>query len=204
MSVTQNRRLIPATNAAWRLALRAVRQPTILRDDYLDWLLLVNAGMQHPGNLLLFDLAVRTAPDAPMLEIGSFCGLSVNIVQYLKRKHNRTSPLFSCDKWIFEGAETPLPSAALVSHADIRDYVMQSFVRSVRRFNGEDLPFTIEATSDEFFQQWSGNAEVQDVFARDVSLGGPLGFCFVDGNHSEEYALRSSLKMKVLVGCSQK
>jgi predicted O-methyltransferase YrrM len=176
--------------AAWRLALRAVHRPTVLQDDYVEWLMLANAGMQHPGNLYLFDLAIRTAPDAPMLEIGSFCGLSTNIIQYFKRKHSRTVPLFTCDRWIFEGAENPLPPSASVSHGDIRDYVMESFERSVHRFNNGDLPFTIEATSDEFFQQWKRGDEVPDIFGRDVSLGGPLGFCFIDGNHSEAYALR--------------
>jgi predicted O-methyltransferase YrrM len=139
---------------------------------------------------VLFDLAIRTAPNAPMLEIGSFCGLSTNIIQYFKQKHDRTLPLFTCDKWIFEGSETPLPSSAPVSHAEIRDYVRESFERSMHLFSGGDLPFTIEATSDEFFSHWQHGDKVPDIFRRDVLLGGPLGFCFIDGNHSEAYALR--------------
>jgi hypothetical protein len=182
--------MIGVVTAAWRLALRATRRPTVLQDDYVDWLMLANAGMQHPGNIYLFDLAISTAPDAPMLEIGSFCGLSTNIIQYFKRKHDRTVPFFTCDKWIFEGAENSLPQSASVSHADIRNYVIESFGRSVRQFNDEDLPFTIEATSDEFFPRWEQGDKVSDVFGRDVLLGGPLGFCFIDGNHSEAYVLR--------------
>jgi Methyltransferase domain len=161
-----------------------------MRDDYLDWLLLVNAGMQHPGNLHLFNEGIRLAPELPMLEIGSFCGLSTNIIQYLKRTHGRSMPLFTSDKWFFEGAENPLPEHAPVRHQEIREYVVETFERSVRRFCGEDLPFAIEATADEFFADWDTGRAVTDLFGRPVTLGGPLGFCYIDGNHTEEYATR--------------
>ena len=159
-------------------------------DTFIEWLLFTNAGMQHRCNVNLFDFAIRIAPGAPMLEIGSFCGLSTNIIQYLKRKHGRGEPLFTCDAWIFEGYGAPLPAAASVSHDEIREFVRSSFERSMRHFNGEDLPHTIEATSDEFFARWSEHAQADDVFGRSVRLGGPLSFCFVDGNHTEEYAQR--------------
>jgi Methyltransferase domain len=174
----------------WRLARRALRPPDRLPDGYLDWLMLVNAGMQHPGNLRLFDLAVAAAPQAPMLEIGSFCGLSANIISYLKRVHGRQLPLFTCDSWRFEGADRTLPPTAPVGHAEIRAHVIESFRSNVRRFSADDLPFTIEASSDEFFEAWGGRRDVTDVFGRHVVLGGDLGFCFIDGNHGEEQALR--------------
>jgi hypothetical protein len=187
---TRVARVIGSARTAQRLIRQAVRRPIVLHDAYIDWLMLANAGMQDPGNLYLFDLAIRNAPEAPMLEIGSFCGLSTNIVQYLKRKHGRTVPLFSCDKWIFEGSADPLPATAGASHDDIRKYVMECFARSVRTFSSSDLPFSIEATSDEFFRKWETRTQVSDVFGRSVALGGPLGFCFIDGNHTEDYASR--------------
>lgn len=187
---TYAKRAMRLASTSHRLLLRVAQRPTLLEDDYIEWLLLVNAGMQHPGNPYLFDLAIRLAPEAPMLEIGSFCGLSTNIIQYLKEKHRRSVPLFTCDKWIFEGSETPLPDRAPVSHNDIREYVMESFDRSIRRFSPDDLPFTVEATSDEFFDGWDTDSKATDVFGREASLGGPLGFCFIDGNHTEEYAAR--------------
>jgi hypothetical protein len=182
-------RIVGSAVTARNLARQVVRRPIVLHDDYIEWLYLANAGMQDPGNLHLFDLAIRSAPQAPMLEIGSFCGLSTNIIQYLKRKHGRDDPLFTCDKWIFEHSDEPLPPAAAASRDDIRTYVMSCFERSVRTFS-TDLPFTIEATSDEFFAQWETGAQASDVFGRSVGLGGPLGFCFIDGNHTEEYASR--------------
>jgi methyltransferase family protein len=50
--------------------------------------------------------------------------------------------------------------------------------------------FTVEATSDEFFPQWASGNQVIDIFGRKALLGGPLGFCFIDGNHTEEFAQR--------------
>jgi predicted O-methyltransferase YrrM len=175
-------------STARKLALTALHRPTILHDDYIEWLSLVNAGMQHRGNFHLFDLAIRTAPEAPMVEIGSFCGLSTNIIQYIKRKHGRTMRLYTCDKWIFEGSENALPAAAGLSHDDLHAYVKQAFQQSVTALSPGDLPYTIEATADEFFDAWAKADHVDDVFGRGVELGGPIGFCFIDGNHTEEYA----------------
>jgi predicted O-methyltransferase YrrM len=181
--------LLHLIRVARGLARDAIHRPIDFEDEYVEWLLLVNAGMQRRGNIHLFDLAIRTAPEAPFLEIGSFAGLSANITQHLKRKHGRREPLFTCDKWIFEGADE-LPADAPVSAEELRAYVRKSFERSVRLFNGADLPFTIEATSDEFFVAWREGARVEDVFGRLAELGGPLGFCFIDGNHQEEFVQR--------------
>lgn len=185
----RNGDLLRLMRRARGLARDAIHRPTDFEDEYVDWLLLVNAGMQRRGNIHLFDLAIRTAPEASFLEIGSFAGLSANIIQHLKRKHGRREPLFTCDKWIFEG-DADLPIDAPVSAEDLRAYVRESFKRSVRRFNDGDLPFTVEATSDEFFLAWRKRARVEDVFGRTEELGGPLGFCFVDGNHQEEFVQR--------------
>jgi hypothetical protein len=177
-------------SSARKLALMALNKPTILEDPYIAWLQLAQAGMQHPGNFALFDRALQAAPKGlPMLEIGSFAGLSTTIIQYLKRKHGRTEPLYTCDKWIFEGSENPLPGAAGVDHDQLRAYVMATYRRNVEALSPGDLPFTVEATSDEFFKMWSAKATTEDVFGRDVELpGGDFGFAFIDGNHTYPFA----------------
>ena len=172
------------------LLARVLRPPAKLEDEYLDWLMLANAGMQVPGNLHLFDLAIAAAPPAPMLEIGSFCGLSTNIIGYLKAKHGRDEPLFSCDRWCFEGADKPLPTAAPVTREQLRDFVIASFEHAVRTFSPAALPFAVELSSDEFFELWRARGHARDRFGREVRLGGELGFAFIDGNHTYEYAMR--------------
>ncbi len=57
-------------------------------DAYIKWLCIANAGMLERGNLYLIDLAMKQLPSAaPVLEIGSFCGLSTNVLTHYKRKY---------------------------------------------------------------------------------------------------------------------
>lgn len=175
-----------------RLTGRAAPQPRVW-SEYLSWLTFANAGMLTRGNVWCIDHAIRNLPGAaPIIEIGSFCGLSTNIIGYLKEKHGVKNPLITCDKWLFEGAESGgmLGDSPSVSHADYRQFVKDTYMRNVRTFSRNDLPYTVEMFSDEFFGNWASGQKLQDVFGREVSLGGPIGFCYIDGNHSYEFAKR--------------
>ena len=70
---------------------------------------------------------------------------------------------------------------------------METFRRNVRLFSGESFPHTVEALSDDFFDMWRARQSTTDVFERTVQLGGPLGFCYIDGNHTYEFAKRDFL-----------
>jgi hypothetical protein len=161
--------------------------------EYLSWLSYANAGMLARGNVDCIDYAMRHLPsDAPLLEIGSFCGLSTNVITYLKRKHHATNRLVTCDKWIFEGAETGgrLADCDWVDHPQYKAFVKDTFMRNVNLFSAPDLPYTVELFSDEFFQAWDAKQVRSDVFGRELPLGGPLAFCFIDGNHTYDFARR--------------
>lgn len=169
---------------------RGVLSPPIdVSDEYTRWLTFANAGMLHRGNLYCFRHAIANLPSkAPVLEIGSFCGLSTNAIGYYLQRAGADNALFTCDRWEFEGADGTV-GATGISHGDYRTFVRDSFLRNVRMFSAA-LPHTVELASDEFFAAWRSAAEVVDVFDRPVVLGGPLSFCYIDGNHSYEYAKR--------------
>jgi hypothetical protein len=57
----------------------------------------------------------------------------------------------------------------------------------------DDLPFTFEKTADEFFDAWKDQETCADVLGRSCTLGGTLSFCYIDGNHTYEYAKRDFL-----------
>ena len=165
--------------------------PIDITDDYVKWLCFANAGMFDRGNLYLIDYALsRIRSSSPFLEIGSFCGLSANLIAHYKRKHSLANTLFTCDKWDFErpSSESQHIPGSDVSFVEYRQLVRDSFLRNARAFSSDDLPFTIEVFSQEFFDLWRQNASAPDVFERTAMLGGPLSFCYVDGNHSYDGA----------------
>jgi SAM-dependent methyltransferase len=163
-----------------------------ISDEYVNWVYFANAGMLDRGNLYALDYALDHLPSqAPILEIGSFCGLSTNLITYYKQRHSVTNPLITCDKWEFENvsADGRLGNST-IQHVDYRHLVRESYLRNVRLFSGHDLPRTVEMTSDEFFAAWKQASPTTDVFGAPLQLGGPLSFCYIDGNHSYEYARR--------------
>ena len=176
-----------------------------IEDEFITWLKYINPGGLHPGNILCFEHAIKNLPnDAPIVEIGTFAGLSTNIFSYFKWRHHKHNPLITCDRWIFEfepfmrlghqealEAMKVLPVAGTpISHAQYREFVKESYLRNVRMFTWESLPHTIELFSDEFFAEWGKQSLVPDVFGRVVKLGGEISFGYIDGNHSYDFTKR--------------
>lgn len=147
--------------------------------------------MLDRGNLYLIDYALsRLRSSSPFLEIGSFCGLSANLIAHYKRKHGLADKLFTCDKWEFENTDEDRVhvGGSRVLFSGYKNFVRDSFLRNTRTVSGDNLPFTVEVCSDEFFSLWRESKTVHDVFGRSIALGGPISFCYVDGNHSYESA----------------
>lgn len=169
---------------------RGVVNPVVyLSDDYTERLCGANAGWLEHGNLYCFDYAVRNLPsDAPMVEIGSFCGLSTNLLTYYKRLHSARNRLFNCDKWVWN--DTGNIGRSAVTFEEYLAFAKETYERNVRMFSGPDLPHTIEEFSADFFARWRAGEEATDLFGRRVRLGGPIAFCFIDGNHAYEFVRR--------------
>lgn len=165
--------------------------------EYLTWLTFAVPGGLAKGNAWCMDYAIRrlpeVAPDAAIVEIGSSCGLSANAMTYIKNRRGVANRLVTCDPWTFEGGPAVgemLGDSPEVRSAAYREFMKENYVRNTRFFSAHDLPFTVEMTSDEFFVAWSNNEGATDVFGREAALGGAIGFCYIDGNHTYEFALR--------------
>jgi len=161
-------------------------------DEYIAWLTLANAGMLTKGNVYSMRYAIENLPSTnPVLEIGSFCGLSTNVISYLLAVHKKENKIINCDKWLFEGAEDGgNVGNSHISHDQYREYVKSSYMRNVELFSQQNKPYTIEEISDDFFALWQKSEEVCDVFGRKIELGGKISFCYIDGNHTYEFARR--------------
>jgi Methyltransferase domain len=162
-------------------------------NEFLAWVRFAVPGMLEQGNIDAMESAVANMPPGkPILEIGSFCGLSTIVLSYLLEKHSKTTPIYTCDRWEFEGQQlgTPLGDSPSVTHDVYRAYVRSTFLRGMQTFAANRLPYTIECFSDEFFHRWFENEKTVDVFDRSVTLGGEISFCYIDGNHMYEFAKR--------------
>jgi len=170
--------------------LRSVANPVVdISNEYTEALVGANAGWLERGNLYCLDYAVRNLPDdSPMVEIGSFCGLSTNLLAYYKGVHAAKNKLFNCDKW--QWGNTGRVGDSPFTYGEYLAFVRETYMHNVRMFSRADLPHTIEQFSADFFGMWRRGEEATDVFGRAVRLGGPISFCFIDGNHAYEYARR--------------
>jgi predicted O-methyltransferase YrrM len=165
-----------------------------ITDDYIIALSIANsgAGMLPKENLYCLDYAIKNLPtNDPVLEIGSFAGLSTNAIIYYLNKNKQTNNFFTCDKWDFEDKDQYNRIFALnTTYENYRQFIKESFIRNLQFFSGNRLPHTIEFFSDEFFDAWKKQTELLDVFGRRVKLGGRISFAYIDGNHQYEFVKR--------------
>lgn len=161
-------------------------------NKFLRWVHFAVPGMLEQGNIDAMEYAVANMPPGnPILEIGSFSGLSTVVLSYLLEKRSMTIPFYTCDKWEFEGQRlgTFLGDSPSVTHDVYQAYVKNTFLRTMDTFTSKP-PYTVECFSDEFFRRWFENEKTVDVFDRSVTLGGKISFCYIDGNHTYEFAKR--------------
>lgn len=159
-------------------------------DEFLVWMRYINPGMLSQGNIELFAHCIENLPNgAPVVEIGSFAGLSLNHIIYFLRRSRRANPVFSVDAWgTYEAGNIPNSEVPFDKY---RDHVVETFKRNVVLFSGTDrLPHHIELTSDAFFRAWHAGEERTDYFGRRISLGGPISFAYIDGDHTYEQSMK--------------
>ncbi|MFX0136845.1 MAG: class I SAM-dependent methyltransferase [Candidatus Hodarchaeota archaeon] len=146
----------------------------------------------NPGNLYCFNYAIGHLPsEAPIIEIGSFCGLSTNMLTYYKERNKVHNPLITCDKWEYNVTkDKKMIGKSSISFLKYGKFIKETYIRSIRLFSRYDLPYTIELLSNDFFKAWRNSEEVQDVLNRPIKLGGPISFCYIDGSHLYDYVKR--------------
>jgi hypothetical protein len=153
-----------------------------ISNEFTEWLCSANAGWLNRGNLLGFEIGVRELPvDTAIVEIGSYLGLSTNLIAYYKRQHSRQERMVTCDCW-----RPYVPKDALPNPSAFSAFTRQTYIQNIQMFSSQDLPWTIEATSDVFFESWRRKLKARDVLGRPIALGGPIGFCYIDALHSYE------------------
>ena len=161
----------------------AARHKPMAEDSFLTWLRFIVPGWLQKGNVELFEYCFANLPSAaPVVEIGSFAGLSVNTIIHLLKRQGRSNPVFSVDDWNFNSPDA-YPGDSTVSVEEYKRLVIETFRRNVSTFSRGNLPYHIVANSDRFFAEWAAGSSKTDFFSREVVLGGPISFAYIDGDH---------------------
>lgn len=123
--------------------------------------LVIGEGMLNEGNIGLMDFAIQHLPaEGSMLEIGSYGGLSTNLMIYLKNKYRKFHPFFTCDAWIYEGYNDHLQEVADVFidgrpdvlRSDYSVYMKTAFIHATKLLSPQNLPFSFHQYSNIFFK----------------------------------------------------
>lgn len=178
-----------------RKLIKRLKPVETLSDPFIKRLrsLVIGEGMLKEGNIWLMDTAIQQMPEnGNVIEVGSYGGLSSNLLIYLMDKHKRNNPFFTCDAWIYEGYTDHLKEVA-EDHIDARPdvlrssysaYMKQAFIQSTTLLSAHRLPYAFHMYSDTFFQAWEEGKTETDIFGRTQQLGGDIAFAYIDGGHS--------------------
>jgi hypothetical protein len=159
----------------------------LVSDEYVDHIRFIIGGWLLSGNIEAFEFALNEMPEGgAIIEVGSFLGLSTNIIAYGAHKYGRKNPFFNCDPWLFAGRDRPKANYFSTGTQEYRDWVMTIFKMNIQMFSAPFPPKTIEATSDDFFENWRQGSEVLDIHGKLSILGGAISFAYLDGDHTYE------------------
>ncbi len=91
---------------------------------------------------------MRNLPgSSSLLEIGTFCGFSANVITYYKAIYGKANPLITVDLWRFTEMTDPLrrtlSPAQPLSRDRMRQFIEESYRRNVQFFSNFDLPVFI-------------------------------------------------------------
>lgn len=138
------------------------------------------------------EYAINNMPEYGMVvEIGSFAGLSANVLLHLLNKYKKEHELICVDAWIYEGYNDYKNEAIPdfidgredVSRKEYSTYIREAFKNSLKLFQPNRLPYAFHAKSTAFFEAWD-KEELTDVFGRSKKISGNISFCYIDGDHS--------------------
>lgn len=147
-------------------------------------------GWLEKGHIYCIDYAMKNIPNnIPIMEIGTYAGLSTNVILYFLKKHNKNNTLYTTD-WYLQDITDDENIGFIENPRSFIDFIKESFIRNTLFFNRNAHIFSYDLASDEFFDAWNQNKTIIDLFGNTGNLGGNIAFAYIDGNHKYEFAKR--------------
>lgn len=180
-----------------------VNRPIIIHEKALDKLYANVPGWLEKGHLYCMEYAIKNLPDdkSPIIEIGTYHGLSSNSILYFLSKHQVKNPLWTVD--LYSRITDPKEKVVnLKSPYDINLFIKESFVRNVRFFNPDAVVHSSDLSSDNFFKAWDDGTAIKNLFGGEFTPQGTISFAYVDGNHDYDFVKRDfeNIDKYLLVG----
>lgn len=167
-----------------------------ISDEYINHLCYANAGFLHRGNLYLINHAIKNMPaNTCIVEIGVFCGLSTNIINYYLKANKKDYSIYNADIWKLYTYDPEMKlGSSEMTHTDYRNNLISIYKNNISLFSSIDNIFTFEMYSDNLFKLWEGES-LKDLWNRTVSVNEPIGFAYIDGSHLYEQAKKDFINV---------
>lgn len=165
-------------------------QPIMLDEKNLERMLMSIPGWLEKGHIYCMDYAIKNLPDnSPIVEIGTFEGLSSNVILYFLKKYNKSNRLYTTD-WYFNDINATDRIVHLKDPRSLRQFIKDSFVRNISFFNPEANVQSSDHSSDDFFEAWKNKTQINNLFGGTFCPSGSIAFAYIDGNHVYDFAKR--------------
>ena len=163
-------------------------KPIILKEEALEKMRFCIPGWLELGHIYSIDYVIKNLPSKdPILEIGTFAGLSTNVFLYFLNKYNKPNKYYTTDWFLGDISENE--KIALVENPrDLITFLKESFIRNVNFFSPNSNIFSANLTSNDFFKAWENKQELDNLFGGKYKVGGPISFAYIDGNHKYDFA----------------
>ncbi len=170
-------------------------KPIILREEPLERMRVAVPGWLELGHVYSMDYAIKNLPtNDPILEIGTFAGLSTNVILYFLNKYNKTNTYYTTDLyWNFITEDEKITT--IKNPKDLSTFLKDSYIRNVNFFSPNNKPFSSDLPSDDFFNAWEQEQEIDNLFGGKFKVKGPISFAYIDGNHEYEFAKRDFINV---------
>jgi hypothetical protein len=165
-------------------------RPIIVNVKELERLRVVVPGWLEPGHIYCFDHAIKNLPDnSPILEIGTFAGLSTNVILYFINKRGKSNKLITTD-YYWEDIKSDEKICTVEDPLTTKQYLKDSFIRNIKFFNPKANIFSSDLPSDDFFEAWKNKASIKNLHGGEFVPEGKISFAYIDGNHLYDFAKR--------------